>query len=82
MLVATSTRSHARRVTVLLVVGSLVVLLALACVWESRSGKPAWGSHLLDGQPPTTADAAKAGKRTVAASAALGLLIGLGGGDG
>ena len=68
--------------TVLLVVGALVALLAIACVWESRSGKPAWGAHLRDGQPPTTADAAKAGKRTVAASAALGLLMGLGGGDG
>ena len=66
----------------LIVLGSLVALLAIACVWESRSGKPAWGSHLQDGHPPTTADAAKAGKRTVAASAALGLLMGLGGGDG
>ena len=67
---------------VLLVLSSLLALLALACVWESRSGKPAWGSHLRDGQPPTPADAARSGKKAVAASVALGVMMGLGGGDG
>lgn len=68
--------------TVLLVLGSLLALLAVACVWESRSGKPAWGSHLRDGQAPTPADAARSGKKAVGASVALGVMMGIGGGDG
>lgn len=65
--------------TLLLVLGSLLTLLAATCLWESRSGKPAWGSHLRGGQPPTPADAARTGKKAVGASVAVGLFMGIGG---
>ena len=68
--------------TTLLVLGGLLVLLALACRWESRSGRPAWGEHLRDGEAPTASGAASDAKKGVAASLALGALHSLDGGDG
>ena len=67
--------------TALIVLGSLLALLAIACVWESRSGKPAWGSHLRE-DAPTPGDAARTGKKAVGSSVALGVLMGIDGGDG
>lgn len=40
---------HHRAMTVLIVVGSLLAVLAVACWWEARRGKPAWGSHMGPG---------------------------------
>lgn len=68
--------------TTLLVIGGLLTLLALACWWEARSGKPAWGQHLgHDG--PTTRDGSKAAKTGLAATVGTAAVIGFdGGGDG
>ena len=68
--------------TVLLVLGGLLVLLVVACWCEARSGKPAWGEHLrTDG--PTTRDASKAAKTSLAVTLATATFLGLdGGGDG
>ena len=67
--------------TTLLVIGSLLALLALACWWEARSGKPAWGEHLgNDGR--TTHDASKAAKNGVAATVGTAAVIAVDGGDG
>lgn len=69
--------------TVLLVIGGLLAVLAVACWWEARSGKPAWGAH-LDTNGPTSRDATRSGKRGIAKSAGAGVAFdGLdGGGDG
>ena len=69
--------------TVLYVVGSLLALLAVACWWEARSGKPAWNVHPgASASAPTTRDASKAAKGGVAATlGAAGLVMG-GDGDG
>ena len=68
--------------TTLLVLGGLLALLALACWWEARSGRPAWGSHLEANQAPTAGAAASAAKKGVASSLALGALHAADGGDG
>ena len=69
--------------TVLLVLGGLLALLLLACWWESRSGRPAWGAHLDDRRAPTSADASRAGKRGIGTTLATGAFFGVdGGGDG
>lgn len=69
--------------TALLVLGGLLALLAFACWWESRSGRPAWGAHLDHREAPTTAHASRAGKTSVGATLATGALFGVdGGGDG
>ena len=67
--------------TVLLVLLGLVLLLTIACVLESRSGKPAWGQHLpsVEGGP-TPDEASKAAKRVITSTAAVGFLIGMGDG--
>ena len=67
--------------TVLLVLGGLLALLLVACWWESRSGRPAWGAH-LGAEPPTNAGAAKAGKRSVGAALGAAAFFGIDGGDG
>ena len=66
---------------VLLVLGGLAALLALACWREARRGRPTWGAHLRD-EPPGTVDAARGAKRGAAAAALGGLGAGLDGGDG
>lgn len=68
---------------VLCVLVVLLALLALACWWESRSGRPAWGAHLRDGRPPSTHRAARTG-RTELGAVVLGGAVGaeMGGGDG
>ena len=72
-----------RRMTVLLVIGGLLTLLAVACWWEARSGKPGWGQHLAGGQVPTPRSAATSAKAGVAGTVALGTFLGMdGGGDG
>ena len=40
---------HHRAMTVLIVIGSLLAVLAVACWWEARRGKPAWGAHMGPG---------------------------------
>ena len=67
--------------TVLAVLGTLLVLLVVACVRESRSGRPAWGAHLRDDGSPTGA-AARSARRDVGAVAATAVVLGLDGGDG
>lgn len=69
--------------TVLYVVGSLLALLAVACWWEARSGKPAWNVH-RGGSASTTRDASNAGKKGVlGAGLGSGTAIGMdGNGDG
>jgi hypothetical protein len=42
---------HHRAMTVVIVIASLLAVLAVACWWEARSGKPAWGAHLGPGGP-------------------------------
>ena len=70
----------------LFVVGSLLAVLAVACWWEARSGKPEWGAHLGPGGPatgPTTRDGSTAAKAGLAAT--LGTAAAMfvaGGGDG
>ena len=68
--------------TALLVVGSLLTLLALACWWEARTGRPAWGAHLPASEAPTAGGAASAAKKVVASSLALGVISAADGGDG
>jgi hypothetical protein len=66
---------------VLLVLLGLGLLLAFACIRESRSGKPAWGTRRAPVEHgPTPAEAAKAAKRVIASTAAVGLFIGMGDG--
>ena len=67
--------------TVLMVLGTLLSLLAIACVWESRSGRRAWGEH-LGSEAPTTAHAASAAKKGAAAVAASAFIGMEAGGDG
>lgn len=68
--------------TALLVVGGLLTLLAVACWWEARSGRPAWGAHLPPHESPTAGGAAAAAKKGVASSLALGAIHAADGGDG
>ena len=68
--------------TALLVLGGLLALLALACWWEARSGRPSWGSHLPPHEAPGTGAAASGAKKGVAGSLALGALHAADGGDG
>ncbi len=67
-----------------MIVGGLVALLALACWWEARSGKPAWGAHLNGSaarrsQASTTRGAATAAKVGMAAALAEAVAIDAGG---
>lgn len=62
----------------LLVLLGLVLLLVLACMRESRSGKPEWGTRVTPpAHGPTPAEAAKAAKRVIASTAAIGMFIGM-----
>ena len=54
----------------LLVLGVLLVLLAVACLRESRSGRAAWGAHLADDLSGSTSWA-RAAERNRAAGAPL-----------
>ena len=64
--------------TVLLVLLGLGLLLTLACIRESRSGRPAWGKRLPPAEHgPTPAEAAKAAKRVIMTTAAVGMFIGM-----
>ena len=66
--------------TVLLVLGGLAVLLALACWWEARTGRPQWGQPRPDALSPH--EAALAAKRSIAATLVVGGMAGMDGGDG
>jgi len=60
-------------------VATFTALLAVACWWEARSGKPAWNVHRA-ASAPTTRDASTAAKSGLAATlGATGLVMG---GDG
>lgn len=62
----------------LLVLLGLGLLLTLACIRESRSGKPAWGTRRAPVERgPTPAEAAKAAKRVIVSTAAIGTFIGM-----
>ena len=67
---------------VLSVIGVLVALLVVACWWESRSGRPAWGAHLHQ-ETASPRSAARTGRKELGA-VVLGGVLGaeLGGGDG
>lgn len=66
---------------VLSVIGGLLLLLALACLWESRSGRPEWGRRAT-GEAITPQQAAKQAKAQIAAAATAAVLFDMGGGDG
>ena len=74
---------HTPVVVVLTVIGVLLSLLVLACWWESRSGRPAWGTHLRDSGAPGPRSAARTGRKELG-GVVLGGAIGaeMGGGDG
>ena len=64
---------------VLLVIGALAVLLAGACVWEARTGRPQWGSP----RGPVDPSARQAAGRNAGVSAAAAYwMVEGGGGDG
>ena len=68
---------------VLSVIGGLLLLLVVACVWETRSGRPEWGRRAVAG-PVTPAQAAKKAKGEIAAATAATVVAAtfIAGGDG
>ena len=72
---------HPAGMTVLIVVAVLVLVLTVACILESRSGKPAWGQRRAPvDTAPTASQAGSSAKRAIATTAAIGLFVGMGDG--
>lgn len=63
---------------VLSVIGGLVLLLVVACLWESRSGRPEWGRRAT-GEPITPQQASKQAKGVIAAAVTAAVVFDMGG---